>query len=499
MDFDQAYRKIRNILRKFSANSIVEQALVSLWTAKASVLAQLESMPWLTLLLVKWALEDKLVQPTVGPKISAEQLESLRQTLWNIRGIGEDPGRKPNAYLMFRSLMYVQVEFQRKETLSFMRWPALYARLPYTHRSRQQFRAAIGMEPDTFITLTYSLYAAVLTRGVPFQSTWLAPWRPAYGKAVDQVMELFTADMAGLRKWLSAKNAGGKNRGRHELYEFPYLKRMPLLRIKEGLVHCWHPLVFARGVEEAVHLRLAEQFEDEYTYSFSKVFENYVTELANDSGLPSLVELEYKKLVGGDAKAVEVIIDADDCNVLVEAKMSLFADDVLIQDSEMTIFNKTKRVRDAIDQGWRVGKIIREQAALGARFQKSQDFLLVVTSRELLLGSGDMLAKLFPAGRFGYPDDEAATRLPLLNVFILSIEDYEHLMGCVRAGEVNLAQLLKQAAQANERGDTARMFFSDFLRPYTKAWTRPKVIDAAMDASEARMLEVFGEKVGARL
>lgn len=484
LGIEEAYKTIRNRLRKYSAVSIVDLALHIMWNPPADPLEELRGAPWLTLLIVKWALQDSGVSLRVGPPIPVREMDRIRQDLWDLQGKPETE----NVFLMLRSLMHVQIEFQRRETWGFLRWPALYARLPQGHKSRQQFRTALGMEPNTFLDLAYSLYAAVLNRGIPFNNDWLSPWRATYGGDVDRIYEIFTRDLPSLRAELQ-KESAQRIRGKHELYEFPYFKRFPLLRLRDGRIHCWHRLVFARGIEEIAHIRLSEQFDKDYTESFSRVFETYVTELTADTGEPHMTEAAYKAIVGGTAPSVEVILEGDDCNVFVEAKMSLFADDVLLQDNQTAIFNKTKRVRDAIAQGWRVGKLIREHGALGSQFLKAQDFLLVVTSRELIIGGGEMLQRLYAPGALGYPDEYAATRLPLINVFVLGIEDFENLMGCVKSGEVDLSALLKEAAVANQRGDTSRMFFSDFLSKYTEKWTQPTVLAHARRDAEARMFE----------
>ena len=274
------------------------------------------------------------------------------------------------------------------------------------------------------------------------------------------------------------------------------MRHFPFLRLRDGRLQCWHPLVFARGLEDAVHLRLSS-FGADYVNEFSRVYERYVTELASGCGLVVIDEAAYKVQVGGHAPAVEAIIEGEDCNIFVEAKMALFADDVLLQDNEKVIYQKTKRVRDAIKQGWKVGQLIRDPASrFGNQFQNSQDFLLVVTSRELNLSTGERLQSLCPRDEFVYPDATAERRLPLENVFILSIEDFERTMGCVAAGEINLSAVLKDAVVANQRKDTARMFFSEFIGKYTKRWAMSAVMQDARQSAERRITAAFGAPAG---
>jgi len=491
---EEAHKSIVNRLRRYSATSIADMALHMMWNPPTPKVEELRTMPWLTLLLVKWALQDNGVGLRIGAPIPPGELDQLRQQLWDLQGKDEGEKEKPNVWLMLRSILHVQFEFQRRETWGFLRWPALYDRLDPGSTNRKQFREVMGMEPSVFLDLAYGLYAAVLDGRMPLGPDWLAPFRPMYGANVDRMYELLVRDLPGLRAELRG-DVAQKIRGKQELYEFPYLRRFPFLRLRDGRLHCWHPLVFARGLEDAVHLRLSHLGKD-YVDAFSRVYERYVTELATSCGMQTLDEAGYKAKVGGDAPSVEVILTGDGCNIFVEAKMSLFADDVLLQDNETAIFNKTKRLREGIKQGWRVGALVREPASgFGQQFEAEQDFLIVVTSRELIIGSGDALQRLYAPGAFDYPDDYAKQRLPLSNVFIVSIDDFENTMGCVAAGEVNLSTVLKDAVVANQRGDTARMFFSDFVGKYTKRWTQSAVLKDARVAAEGRVVVALGGTV----
>lgn len=486
---EEAYRAILNKLRRYSGTSIVELALQILWNPPKEPGGAVKAAPWLTLLLVKWAMQDNLVNMRVGPAIPPQVFYDLRQKLWELQDvccIGQS-----NGWLMIRNIIHVQIEFQRHESWGFLRWPALYAQLKPGTTNRNQFVQVMGMEPEDYIDMTLGLYAAVMKGNQILASDPLAAFRPKYGKTVDQIYSLFVRDMPGLRADVQSDGAQ-KIRGKQELFEFPYLHRFPLLRNRDGRLHCWHLLVFARGMEDAVHLRLSNLGKD-YVDEFSRVYEKYVTRLTADSGLPVLDEGTYKAKMGANAPAVEAIIKGDNCNILVEAKMALFADDVLLQDSEVAIFNKTKRVRDAIKQGWRVGEVIRDPAnGFGDQFEAEQDFLLVVTSRELNLGNGEMMRRLYAPGKLNYPSDSAGLRLPLSNIFILSIEDFERTMGCVAAGEINLSAVLKEAVAANKDGASARMFFSDFIRNYTKRWAFPQVMNEAQAAAHERIKAALG-------
>lgn len=490
-NYDEAYSQIKRELRRYSATSIVEAALKVLWAEHPTKIDALQAAPWHVLLLVKWALQDPTVALRTGPVISSAVFDSLRQRVLDLLGHEHERNPPENIFLMLRAHLQ-QIDFQRPEGWGFLRWPALIARQPISHPSHRQFLQELGLSPGHFMDLSYGLFAAVLGREIPIASDWFEPVRPTYGASVDAMWGLLSRDLVGLRDELR-KDGAHRLPPRQELYEFPYLKRFPLIRARDGRYQCWHPMVFARGLEDLVHLRLAGLLS-EYTEPFSRLFERYVIDLTRTMEPTALDEADYRGLVGGSATTVEAVIAYGDCNVFVEAKMSLFADDVLLTDNETQAYQKTKHLRSAIKQAWDVGKALRKDASPAlARFATAaQDFLLLVTSRELFVGGGEMLRRLYRAEAFDYPDDTVKWNMPLHNVFVVSIEAFERLSCAVVAGEVTLSMLLKEAAVRNQDPATSAMLFEGFLTPHVSRWRLPELIASARHESEARLVTAFG-------
>lgn len=116
------------------------------------------------------------------------------------------------------------------------------------------------------------------------------------------------------------EKTGIKHRRRSELFEFPYFKRFPLLKIADDKYLVWHPTVLARALDEAVHLRFSDAGED-YTKPFSIVFENYVVELLCEVHPRLYTEADIKTWLEVQQAFPEAVVLFEVCNVLVEAKM----------------------------------------------------------------------------------------------------------------------------------------------------------------------------------
>ena len=475
---------IRYVLRQFSAVSVVEAAFARLQASGATI-EVLQRRPWLVLLLVKMALQDRREYISIGPRIPFELFDQLNDELWGMTdpsSVGEPETR---IYATLRAIWHAQSGFQSPHSWDFLRWPALVARLDARHIVRQQFVDAIQIEPEVFSDLALALYSAVLGNNFPVRRGWFAPLERAYGPSVERFLSLFVRDIHQLRDELST-GASRRLRGRREIFEFPYVKRFPLLKLRDGRIACWHPLVFARGVEEAAHLRLAALGE-RYTRPFSRVFEKYVLELLAEAGHTPIVESDIKSAAGANSPAVEAIIEAHGANVLVEAKMGLFAEEVMVEDDAERLAHKTARVREAIAQGWNVSRLLRSGTVqLGTTSGAGEDFLLVVTSRELNIGTGSHLQMMLPEGRLAYPDDWSAQVLPLERVFVLAIDDFERLCAASARGEVDIIRLLREAVADNRNHATAKWFFDQHLAG--KASRTPgNLICAARANSEHRL------------
>lgn len=254
--------------------------------------------------------------------------------------------------------------------------------------------------------------------------------------------------------------------------------------------------MFERSLEDAVHLILTP-LKGEYTQIFSLVFEDYVVELAKEVWHDLIDEAAWKQVMGHNAPSVEGIIPAGAVNVFIESKMSIFHDAVIIDDSPENLAHRLERVIEAVKQGWKTSQLLRRRPReFPWRAEATEEFLLVVTSRELHVGGGLALQRLLPPGALDYDDDALAKRLPPENVFVISIESFEHLQGIVRDQNIDVANLLRAAAAANRDAATSAMYFDDHLKKYArKGWPVVSVVQAQRDVTVKRLEMAFGQGV----
>lgn len=493
--YNDNFKAIFIKLRMYSATSVVEVALRRLSLPFASLVDELKSFPWLTLLLVKWALRDGNINIRVGRRISEQEFEHLLQLTWDLHDAGYGARPISNVFLMMRGLIPAQLEFQRPGTWGFLRWPALLARQPQGHRARRLFTEEFGVEPADFADLGLALHGAFLDQPLSVRREWFSPLRGAYGSAIDRFLDSVSRDLLALRAELQSDQAL-KNRGRHELVEFPYLKRFPIVRLRDGSLKCWHPTVFVRGMEEIVHLRLGAHGAN-YSEQFSKLFEQYVVELLTQARCRMVTEAQQWEAFGRASAAVEAILPFDGCTVFVEAKLGLFGEEVLHTDSEEAVHAKTKALREAARKAVKViDAMARTPEAFIGCPATSENFLLVVTNRELYVRGGEQLERLYPDGQHVLDTPEAEKLVPLSNIFYVAIDEFERLMGCVEADTIRLPEFLRQVSRSNGSPEKAKQFLTDYLREHVERWPVPHLLRDARRSSEERLTEALRRPAG---
>ncbi len=467
----ELHRKVMAQLRKYSAHSVVETVLSLLAEPAKDRMEELERLPWLSFLVVKWALQDKRVHLTFAPRQLAYSREAhgrILQELWNFRAPEDDSDRSRNAWQLIRSAFHAQQLFQKEQDFGFLRWPALIQGLAHDHPCRRMFREATSLEPDDFNDLAMVMLTFTTRPGATIHPRNLAAVKEGYGERLAKFLELFSRDLQGLRSALLLPDAS-KLVGESELREFPYLQRFPLYRSDQGILRCWHPKVFSRGIETTPHLLMMEQ-PQAYSDAYSKVFEKHVTALTTRACSQALVETDYKAALNGNmaqqGKALEVIVPFRGCNVFVEAKMSTFPDAVLLEESEEHRARRLKRVLEAVEQGYSVSADLRCVASPFAEQLGNADcdFLIVVVSRDLLLGGGVGLQRILPSRVLSASDDGVRQRMPLHHIFIVDLADFENVMECVYQGWVDLPELLARAAQNNLGGPDSRLTLFEHIK-----------------------------------
>lgn len=510
LTFDESVKKVRNRLRRYRADSIVQCALKQLHTAQlGSKMDELQTWPWLSCLLIKLVLEDKSIAIDRGEVCALDTFRYCLQTLWDAQGSRERKDDAPgNVNRMIRSLIQAQFVFQGRPNWDFLRWPALIAQLPSDHVCHRFFTDRFGVNPKAFILIIYAAHVPVLSNERVINLADFSPLRKLLGSNVDRVLGEFSRSVSGLRVELQAHrqaavNGGQVARRHYELNEPPWLMNYPLLQVSNTSLVVWHPAVFTRGMEQSVHRRLSER-GGAYAQEFSKVFEQYVVQQIEDAELAYLSENDYWAAAGKDKNAMEAVIYQDGCNVLIDAKLTVYSEEVALSTQSPVVWQALKSVRKAMDKAWNVSASLRQPGLPDWPCTKAQeDFLIVVTSQPVYCATGEHFRRIFKhdifdpeklaARRQRTPTEEQLRYLPLKNIVIASIGEWEQLMGCLTRGDIDLVPFLREVAAANQNGTTSVMFLGQMLEDKASGQSLSSLIEKARDDAESELMHMLSD------
>lgn len=490
---DETYRAVRNKLRRYTLNSIVHIALQLLDRRFSNIDEEMKSSPWLILTMVRMALEDKMVGQ-VGEEISAADFLELQNRLWNM-GILFNQRTPVNLHRFIRSFAYVQIEFQRPETFEFARWPAILARLPTDHPVRRRFEISTDLSPENFADLVWGVYTAVLQHEQPLNPNYFVALRSSYGDKIDVLLGLLSKDVTSLRKQLSENPVHGRP-PTHVLVEAPVFRRFPLLRTANNQFFSWHPKVFARGIEEFVHHHLSGGGGD-YATSFGDVFEDYVVNLAKGTGLQSLDESSFKQTYGSDKRAVEIILREGASNILIEAKFGLYQDEYMTLDDAGYMQAKLGKLRQGVAQAVDVSRRLSEASESSLWSVRDQDYLLLVTNRQLYMPTGRQLEYMSSENPNDIDDRvrlKVSDKLSIDNIFILSLDEFERFMVSASNREISITETLALLSERVSDPKNLSLLASQMLAEHGPMLNLGPVVLEEVSASMARLHDVFGQE-----
>ena len=494
VSFTDAYKEWRNRARKYNLESIVNGAIDVLAEASSDAVEELQKAPWLTMLMVKWACQDRYPGRAHLPAISSEQLYDLRQRLWKFPERLDMGGHNAISLELFmRQLLRPQLGFQRGFSKSFVREAALLGEQSEVYPLRKVFKERTGFDVLEFIDLALGTYGKVVDGRRVLGETYLSSIRGAYAA---EVISSFQGSISRTVPELvefcrSLPDANRKVAS--EYFEFPILTRYPLLRDGNAMI-CWHPMVLYRGLESFVHSILSEEGQ-EYMQRFSRLFERHVVAEAGKVPAPArfVDEGGLMRFISAETKVPDGLLSFPGCNVFIESKAGLYHESVMTVGNRDVFAHKTRAIRTAVGQAWATSVSLREQRRAPLQvLDADADYLLIVTNKELGASKGTALASMYPEGTLDYPNAEAERLLPRKRIYVLSIDDFERLTNAAASGQIELPGFLASCVRDDEGPETALHLFEQHLNRARVPMRFSDTVEKAIEASLLRLERTLG-------
>jgi hypothetical protein len=423
------------------------------------------SPPWEILLLMKWILRYGKGGLT-GNQITHKEFEDLREELgycYSAKLPGSDNGWFLNLRRYTHQFPY-QLPMHRSH---IARQSLIFGKLEGDHDLRQAFENLTGIDMNLFIGLEFAtvglVYAKPQTRLLNLD-TFMNLKYP--GVSVSKFLETISSGLNGMRDSILETDKNFEPVIIYELYEpSPFIK-FPLLRI-EGGFYCYSQLLLLINFQNAIYDTLRSSGAEVFMRYFGDIFESYVQMGVRHSRLDYITEKQLKAQLGEKRGRgfVDFILYDSDTMVLVDAKgvemqyMGKVSEDPVevakhIQASVLKGFKQAFSLVNAMSN-------IEPCPVRNLR----EKFLLIVTFKDLYLGNGSDVYSYIAKNEI----DKIVTNyggsflIPMENIYILSVEDFDLLMNVVHLGRMGLAECLNYARTMDASISTKKLVFRQHL------------------------------------
>lgn len=479
------FKTLRNRLRKFRPEEVVHYCIRQLnpgrsfeWTEVA------QRPPWLYLLLIKWVVVyGDFLSPArrVFSERDAEEIVAALHEIW-----GQDlPSCYDNEYLFFRARFQQQYWWQELFLVPDMsRQYILFFDLEPEHHFSATFRAIHDTDLKTFLELSFALMARFAeSRTTTVDERFFANLAPAYPPGtIPAFLSILSRDLESLGRELTLRPIFGVL---NESIEPTPLLRYPLLK-EENRYHCYFVHLLFRTIQNFVYDTLRAADASAFTSKFGPIFERYLEHGLSHAGLGYMTESVLATKLPPRSKLVDFAILSDEAAILIDAKAIQFTYPGMLARTSATLADKASTALKAVDQGFTVAANLK---ASGAIEETCPLFLLVVTYKDLLLGSG---RKFYDNATKDTIDGFAAAHdgihpIPVDHIFFLSINDFDLLMEHIRSSGIRLADFLHKAVQDNAGVGTGIFVFRTHIPNVLSDPKYPGYLDAGFNSSGERL------------
>ena len=456
MDAYSAFKPLRNKLRQFTTESLIELCTVTLHDLKSFPADKVRLYPpWFVLALLKWAiLYSDPTHPRSRNATNQDFIQLIRMVheVFDAAPVPRGPGA---LLILLKNMALQQLWLQDRLAASdFGRQIVLFDELPRIPTIKNQFLTVTGLDMATFMELTSVLSSRFLVDN----STYIdvAYFQPlGYPKeTIKSFLSMFSLDTKDIKHFLEREESRIKS-FENRLYEQTPLKKWPLLMLDGGnRFVCYSPGLLFFALSTFVYDKLKEHFPESFSQEFGKVFESYISKGLRYAGIEFLDETALKQKYP-NSFVVDFQITCDDAVVLIESKAIELSPHARVSGDPTVLSNNLNdSVTKAIEQGFVMATQLLNAQRLNAQDLTRKDiFLLVVTYKDLFIGNGNDFLSSTPAKeeieRFIIERHLDPHALDFDHIFFLSSHEFERLIYVAKQEELDLSVIVKRVLEAN--------------------------------------------------
>jgi len=501
----EAYRKVRNKLRKYEPKNIIFTYISNLMRTDACDINRLKHYPpWVLLLLIKWTLTEGELYSAKWKPLHDSDFNRLINLIHDFSG---STVRKASEYehpfLLLRPLAFQQFWIQETFSEFFLaRQSILFGHLGKENPIGRKFRDSVGITINDFNVLGMALLQKFHIEQEAFVTrNWFEPIEHKFpSDTIDNFLDVLSQDLDSIREYLN-KVSTGRHSVSYEFYEETPIKRFPLLK-DEDKYFCYSKHLLFHSLQTFVYDFLRAKDASGFMKTFGEIFERYVEKAISYSGVSFLKEEDLENHLGADG-IVDFLLEDDGAQVFVEAKGGEMAYVGKVSHvPEVVRHQTTDSILKAIEQAYKTAKLVSDSTR-GADFSNDtkENYLLVVTYKQFYVGSGKDFYEAIAKEKLDRMVQRYGGRqwIPFENMYFLSINELELFVHCVRDGLTGLAEGLRKAVEVDSNIQTKKWDFRlhiDDMYPEGEMYQYPEYLSDEFDFIYDSLLSRFKTQLG---
>jgi hypothetical protein len=433
---------------------------------KEQSIEQIRNYPSFGLLLImQWTFAHGHLPYRRKTELPVEEFRYLVNLWHHMADLVKMPNEYEHTGLFIRNLAFQQLWLQGPQTKrDYIRQYVLFRRNESNHYFNALFREKYRIELKHFLDLSLALSIFLLRiEGRPVLTKhWYDSLKPHYPNGtIEAFYLLISGDRYELRE--IAKNAS-KGSILKQFYRRTPFRHRPFYRLPNGDCYLLSNPILGYYINNAVYDMLRRPNPQEFMQSFGRVFEDYVFERINEAMLRYWDKSEIQNVC--DGLNVDAIFEDGDSLVYLDVKGVEMAALGMVPSASNLIADKLKTsVLKGIKQGYASNEAIKVSSG---EYSDKEPFLLIVTFKELFLGSGSTFEETV-----GYDflsevnaETDPEYQIPSENMFFMDIQEFERLLLVIKGGNHTLLEILLHAREQNRDSQTSKFMFTMHLDAY---------------------------------
>lgn len=477
MNYSQKAHKIRKKIVRYNTISLVNLLLKRLHVKHAGFDIA-NSRASVSCLMLEWTLELGVI---VDAKNATEKdaLKILNE-IWALQDQALNLDNSDNAIFALRKFLIPQLRFQISQdshTSFLTRFSLLIRQGRYKNYFNEKFKEETGVSLNDFLTVSLFLESLFKEQNVHFikYSDLITYLHPAIGlDSLMKIMYLLGSNLSGLRDVCVERRNSLNGLHSSEYFLEPALISKPLLFLKDG-VSTSHSFVATIGISEFA-LRFFKQLNHgEFKKRFTKLFEEYLSELLKSLPIDFLHEDEIKSLYqsklpkGHSNNKVADFLIADSGNSLfIDAKGVEPSDAVLTTDNPMLMKDKLK---DHLIKGVRQASETANNMSIiePENYSKIENrYALIVTHQDFYLSDAKTL-RGYLGNEFNYKLDEAINgQIEIEKIHFCSVSDFETILMVCKQAKCTVFEFLDYCIQSESKAETRKFHMTQHIKSFAK-------------------------------